>query len=151
VTTGYDRRKTFRSYGAMPFRESIEYHSSLPDYFTKRHPFYWRMMKAIGTNHGVLDISTIDASDCRVHATWFLSQVTERFTDEQSPAALTDHTSSSSLLCHTYLRFTWIQQHRLRRQSAPSSAIVPGFPSMFRTRPWTGRRSGTDAVPGILR
>jgi hypothetical protein len=151
VTSGYDRHKTFRSYGAMTFSESIEYHSSLPDYFTKRHPFYWRMMEAIGTNHGVLDISAIDASDCRVHAAWFLSQVTERFTDEQSPAALTDHTSSPSLLCRTYLRFTWMQQHRLRRQSVPSSAIVPGFPSMFRTRPWTGRRSGTDAVPGILR
>jgi hypothetical protein len=91
VTTGYDRRKTFRSYGAIPLRESIECNSFLPDYFTKRHPFYWKMIEAIGTNHGVLNISTIDASDCRVHAAWFLSQVTKSFTDEQSLAALADH------------------------------------------------------------
>jgi len=71
--------------------------------------------------------------------------------DEQSPAALTDHRSSFCFLCRSYLRLTWVQRRRLRRQAAPSSAIVPGFPSMFRTRPWTGRRTGTDAVPGLSR
>ena len=71
--------------------------------------------------------------------------------DEQSPAALTDHRSSFCFLCRSYLRLTWVQRRRLRRQAAPSSAIVPGFPSMFRIRPWTGCRTGTDAVPGLSR
>ena len=135
----------------MPRRARVGYNSPLPNYHARHRSFCRRRAEAIGTHHGVLDISTIDASSCRVHAACFLSQVIAGFSDEQSSATLTDHTSSYCFLCRTYLRFTRTQQHRLKRQSAPSSTIVPGYPSMCRTRPWIGRRSGIDAVPGILR
>jgi len=37
------------------------------------------------------------------------------------------------------------------QQAATPSAIPFGFPATLRTRPWTGRRSGIDADPGLLR
>src|ERR1700675_449112 len=88
-------RRTFRSSdGCILFRVSFyEYNSSIPDHPTRHRPFFRRRAEAIGTNHGVLDISTIDASSCRAHATCFLSQVTEGFADEQPLAALTEHRS----------------------------------------------------------
>jgi hypothetical protein len=144
-------RKTFRSSdGCTFFRVSFyEYNSSLPDHPTRHCPFCSRRAEAIGTNHGVLDISTIDASSCRAHAACFLSHVTEGFADEQSPATLTEHISSFCFLCRSYVSLTWVQ----RRQSrlSPSSAIAFGFPPTLRTRPWTGRRSDTDAAPGLSR
>jgi hypothetical protein len=36
-------------------------------------------VKAIGTNHGVFDGPTIDASCCWIHAVCFLSQINEAF------------------------------------------------------------------------
>lgn len=147
---GAQTHKTFRSYGAIPFRvRSWEQDSSPPDHPAKLRPLCRRRVEAIGTNHGVLDISTIDTSCCRAHAACFLSQVTEGFADEQSPAALTDHRSSFCFLCRSYVRLTWVQRRRFRQQAAPSSTIASGFPSTFRTRPWTGRRLGTDAAPGL--
>ena len=137
-------------------RECLEQNSSLPDHsarpspHTRHRPFCRRRVEAIGTNHGVLDISTIDASCCREHAACFLSQVTESFTNEQSPAALTGH-RSSFCFSRSFVRLTRVQRRRLRRQAAPSSAIAFGFPATLRTRPWTGRRSGTDADPGLSR
>ena len=103
-TPGHNCRKTFRSYGAIPFRVRFEVHgSSLPDYPARRRPFCRRRAEAIGTNHGVLDISTIDASYCWGHAACFLSQVTEGFADEQSATALTRHRASFCFPCRSYL------------------------------------------------
>jgi hypothetical protein len=115
-----------------------------------RRSVWRRRVETIGAHHRVFDISTIDASSCLAHAVCFLSLVTERFIHEQSPAALTDHTFSSSLRCRTYVRCTWMQQRRLTRQAAPSSAHAVWFPPC-RTRPWTGRTLGTDAAPGLSR
>lgn len=151
----------------MPRRASVEYNSSLPDYHASHRSFCRRRAEAIGTHHGVLDISTIDASSCRAHANCFLSQVTEGFVDEQSLAALTGHTFSFCLalsriaISSGYSRVRRIDApalvseqalscRRLRRQPAPSSAIAACFPPR-RTRPWTGCTLGTDAAPGLSR
>ena len=52
------------------------------------------MAEAIGTNHGVLDAPTINASCCQAHAPYLSSQFSESFADQQSFAALTKHRSS---------------------------------------------------------
>ncbi|HEY6261268.1 MAG TPA: hypothetical protein VIW47_06730 [Nitrospiraceae bacterium] len=68
--------------------------ASVPDHPTWHWPFCRRRMETIGTHHRVLDISTVDTPSCRTHAGGFSSQIVEGFADEQSPAALTEHTSS---------------------------------------------------------
>jgi len=50
-----------------------------------------RMAEAIGTNHGVLDAPTINASCCQAHASDLISQFSEHFADQQSFAAVTKH------------------------------------------------------------
>ena len=52
------------------------------------------MAEAIGTNHGVLDAPTINASCYQAHAPYLSSQFSESFADQQSFAALTKHRSS---------------------------------------------------------
>jgi len=52
------------------------------------------MAEAIGTNHGVLDAPTIDASCYQEHAPYLISQFSESFADHQSFAALTKHRTS---------------------------------------------------------
>ena len=124
---------------------SQKHDSFLRDHPARHRSFCRRRTATIGTNHGVLDISTIDTSSCWIHAACFISQVTEGFAYEQSPATLTDH-RSSCFLCRS---LTWVQRRRPRRQAAPSSTIASEFPSTFRTQPWSGRRLGTDAAPGL--
>ena len=97
-TMRHNCRKTFRSYGVIPFGDTIEYNSSLHHSHARHRSFCRRRAEAIGTHHGVLEISTIDASSCQAHAALSLSQVTEGFADEQSSAALTEHTPPPSIL-----------------------------------------------------
>ena len=78
--------------GAIPFRATVENNSSLPHYHARHCASYRRRAEAVGTHHGVLEISTIDASSCQAHAACSLSQFTESFADEQPSAALTVHT-----------------------------------------------------------
>ena len=93
-TARQNRRKTFRSYRVIPFGDTIEYNSSLHHSHARHRSFCRRRAEAIGTHHGILEISTIDASSGQAHAAFSLSQVTECFADEQSSAALTKHTPS---------------------------------------------------------
>jgi len=78
--------------GEIPFSVTIEYNSALHHSHARHRSFCRRRTEAIGAHHGVLDISTIDTSSCQVRAAFFPSQVTEGFADEQSFAALTEHT-----------------------------------------------------------
>ena len=146
-------RKLFlSSIGCISFRVSFyEYDFSLPGYPARCHSFCRKRVETIRTNHGVLDISTIDASNCHTQIACFRTHAIEGFADEHSPAPLTDHRPSPCYLCRLNVRFILVQRCRLRRQAAHSSAIVPGCPSTFRTRPWTGCKLGTDAAPGLLR
>ena len=91
-TARHNCRKTFRSCGVISLGDIIEYNSPLHDSHARHRSFCRRSAEAIGTHHGVLEISAIDASSCQAHAAFSLSQVTEGFTDEQSSAALTEHT-----------------------------------------------------------
>lgn len=111
--------------------------------------FCRRRVETVRTHYGVLDIPTIDASNCHTQIACFRTQAIECFTDEQSPAALAKHRSSFylSLIGEPHVG-AW---HRLRRQAAPASAIVSGVPSTFRTRPWTERMPGRGAAPGLSR
>ena len=109
-TARHNCRKTFRSCGVIPFGDTIEYNSSLHHSHARHRSFCWRKAEAIGTHHGVLEISTIDASNCQAHTAFSLSQITEGFADEQSSAALTEHTPppfhrhiSESLGYHRFL------------------------------------------------
>jgi hypothetical protein len=97
-TAMHNCRQTFRSCGVIPFGHAIEYNSSLHHSHARHRSFCRRRAEAIGTHHGVLEISTIDASNCQAHAAFSLSQVTEGFVDEQSSAALTEHTPPPSIL-----------------------------------------------------
>jgi hypothetical protein len=70
-------------------------HSSCHPHYPERDcSFCRRRVETIGTNHGVLDISTIDASSCYAQIACFRTQAIEGFTHEQSPAALTKHRTS---------------------------------------------------------
>lgn len=71
-----------------------EYGSSPPDHSTRHRPFFCERADAIGSDHTVFEISTIDASHCRRQAACDFSQVTAGFTDEPSLTALTEHMSS---------------------------------------------------------
>lgn len=71
-----------------------EHDAFLPHHPARRRSFCRKKTEAIGTNHGVLDTSTIDASCRGAHAAYFLSQVIEGFADEQSSTTLTKHRSS---------------------------------------------------------
>ena len=140
----------FGSCGAILFRVSSWGHESpLPDHPASHRAFCRRRVEAIGTNHGVLDIPTIDASSCQAHDACFLTQAIEGFADEQPPATLTGHRSSFylSLIGEPHVG----ARRRLRRQAAPSSAIVSGVPSTFRARPWNERMTGRGAAPGLSR
>jgi hypothetical protein len=66
----------------------------LPDHPVRDRPRSGRMAEAIGTNHGVLNRSAIDASGCRTHAACFLFQFIQGFSDKQSSTALISQTSS---------------------------------------------------------
>lgn len=48
----------------------------------RHRPFCRRRVEAIGTHHGVLDISTIDASYGQAREACVFSQVIECFSDE---------------------------------------------------------------------
>lgn len=91
-TARHNCRKTFRSYRVIPFGDTIEYNSALHHSHARHRSFCRRRTEAIGAHHGVLDISTIDTSSCQFRAAFSPSQVTEGFMDEQSSAALTEHT-----------------------------------------------------------
>jgi len=91
-TARHNCRKTFRSCGVISLGDIIEYNSPLHDSHARHRSFCRSSAEAIGTHHGVLEISTIDASNCQARVAFSLSQVTEGFADEQSSAALTEHT-----------------------------------------------------------
>jgi len=97
-TARHNCGKTFRSYGVIPFGDTIEYNSSFHHSHARHRSFCRRRAEAIGAHHGVLEISTIDASSCQTHTVCSLSQVTEGFTDEQSLATLTGHLPSFCFL-----------------------------------------------------
>ena len=120
-------RKSFlSSIGCISFRVSFyEYDFSLPGYPARYHSFCRKRVETISTNHEVLDISTIDASDCYTQIACFRTQAIEGFTDKQSPAALTKHRSSFylSLIGEPHVG-AW---HRLRRQALPHPRSCLGF------------------------
>ena len=100
-TARHNCRKSFRSYGVIPFGDTIEYNSSLHQSHARHRSFCRRRAEAIGAHHGVLEISTIDASSCQARATFSLSQVTEGFADKQSSTALTEHTHPFCFICRS--------------------------------------------------
>ena len=140
------------SCGAILFRVSSWGHESpLPDHPASHRAFCRRRVETIGANHGVLDISTIDASSCRAHHAYFRTQAIEGFADEQSSTALTEHRSSICCLSRLNVKFIVMPRRRLRQRASPSSTVGSGPPATLHTRPWTGHRSSIDAAPGLLR
>ena len=110
------------SHGAILLGLRSYEHNSFPGPRMRTGPFGSRRVETIGTNHGVLDISTIDTPCGTVQTACFPSQVIEHFSNEQSPTALTEHRSSFCFQCHPYVRLTrrrssgsvnWLLPHRL--------------------------------------
>lgn len=102
------------AYRSIPFRmRSLEHDACLPGHPARRRSFYCRIIDAIGTIRGALDIPTIDTSCGQRHEVCFRTQAIEDFTDEQPPAALVGHRPSFCVLCHSYVtptcgdRATW--------------------------------------------
>ena len=111
----------------MPLRESVECNSSLPNDHARHCAFCRRRTEAVGTHHRVLEISTIDASSYQTHAACSLSQVIEGFADEQSSAALTEHTPSSYLFAahRTSTKLPLIQPMPMRIVRWGSHPLMP--------------------------
>jgi hypothetical protein len=124
-------------------------HNSFPGPRMRTGPFGSRRAETIGTNHGVLDISTIDTPGGPVQTACFPSEVIEHFANEQPPTALTEHRSSFCFLCHPYVMLT-------RRPSSGSDKAAPSSAMAYVGRPliperrrlWTGVCQGTEMQSG---
>jgi hypothetical protein len=117
-----------------------EYGSSPPDHSTRHRPFFCERADAIGSDHTVFEISTIDASHCRRQAACDFSQVTAGFTDEPSLTAMTEHMSSFYFL-----------RCGLRQRTEPTSASAPPCSSMLHFQLWSGNRLGINEAPRLSR
>jgi hypothetical protein len=138
-------RKSFlSSIECIPYRVSFnEYDFSLPGYPARYHSFCRRRVETIRTNHGVLDISTIDASNCHAQIACFRTQAIEGFTDEQSPAALTKHRSSFYL--------SLIGEPRWERGISSGDRLLPHPRSCLRFLPRSALDHGLSACLAEVR